>query len=42
MVVELACSKTQKTPMLEFDNEAAKDQYVRMYICIHKCTYVST
>ena len=39
MVVNLACSKTQKTPILKFDNEAAKNQYVRMYICIRKCMY---
>ena len=31
MIVDLECSKTQETPMFKFENEADKNQYVRMY-----------
>ena len=30
MIVDLECSKTQKTPTFKFDNEANKNQYVRI------------
>ena len=44
MVVHLVCDATKKTAVLKFDNEVAKNQYVRRYKCTfaYVCMYTYT